>query len=62
MGNLNLTAITDQTPYVQKIKGALERVSGQSIPLTEGKKVQRYIAALYCKVYQLIDFSDLEQT
>ncbi|SFT07388.1 hypothetical protein SAMN05444586_10206 [Acinetobacter bohemicus] len=44
MGNLNLTAITDQTQYVQKIKGALERVSGQSIPLTEGKKVQRYIA------------------
>lgn len=44
MGNLNLTAITDQTQYVQNIKGALERVSGQSIPLTEGKKVQRYIA------------------
>ena len=41
MGNLNLTAITDQTPYVQKIKGALEKASGQSIPLTEVKKVQR---------------------
>jgi hypothetical protein len=44
MGNLNLTAITDQPQYEQKIKGALERVSRQSIPLTEGKKVQRYIA------------------
>lgn len=41
MGNLNLTAITNQTPYVQKIKGALEKASGQSIPLTEVKKVQR---------------------
>ena len=40
MGNLNLTTITDQTPDVQKIKDTLERASGQSIPLTEGKKVQ----------------------
>ena len=40
MGNLNLTTITDQMPYVQKIKDTLERASGQSIPLTEGKKVQ----------------------
>ncbi|MNG56825.1 hypothetical protein D3C79_149120 [compost metagenome] len=41
MGNLNLTAITNQTPYVQKIKGALEKATGQSIPLTEINKVQR---------------------
>jgi len=41
MGNINLAAITDQTPYVQKIKGALEKATGQSIPLTEIKKVQR---------------------
>lgn len=41
MGNLNLTAITNQTPYVQKIKGALEKALGQSIPLTEVKKLQR---------------------
>ena len=44
MGNLNLTTIKDQTPYVQKIKGALEKASVQSIPLTEVKKVQRYMA------------------
>jgi hypothetical protein len=44
MGNLNLTTITDQTPYVHKIKGALEKASVQSIPLTEVKKVQRYMA------------------
>ena len=44
MGNLNLTTITDQTPYVQKIKDTLERASGQSISLTEVKKVQRYMA------------------
>lgn len=39
MGNINLTALTDQTPYVQKIKGALDKAFGQSIPLTEIKKV-----------------------
>jgi len=44
MGNLNFTVITDQTPYVQKIKRALEKASGQSISLTEVKKVQRYMA------------------
>jgi len=37
MDNLNLAAITDQTPYVQKIKGTLEKATEQSIPLTEIK-------------------------
>jgi hypothetical protein len=41
MGNLNLAAITDKTSYIQKIKVALEKATGQSIPLTEIKKVQR---------------------
>jgi hypothetical protein len=27
MDNLNLAAITDQTPYVQKIKGTLEKAT-----------------------------------
>lgn len=41
MGNLNLTALTDKSPYIQKIKAALEKAAGQSIPLVETAKVQR---------------------
>ena len=41
MGNLNLTALTDKSPYIQKIKAALEKATGQTIPLVETAKVQR---------------------
>ncbi|MCH7334381.1 hypothetical protein [Acinetobacter modestus] len=41
MGTLNLTAVTPDTPYIKKIKSALEKATGQSIPLVEIKKVQR---------------------
>lgn len=41
MGSLNLTAVTTDTPYIKKIKAALEKAAGQSIPLVEIKKVQR---------------------
>ncbi|WP_275903691.1 phosphoribosyltransferase [Acinetobacter beijerinckii] len=41
MGTLNLTAITPDTPYIKKIRSALEKATGQSIPLVEIKKVQR---------------------
>lgn len=41
MGTLNLTAVTPDTPYIKKIKSALEKATGQSIPLVELKKVQR---------------------
>ena len=41
MGNLNLTALTDKSPYIQKIKAALEKATGQNIPLVETAKVQR---------------------
>ncbi|MDH0032567.1 MULTISPECIES: hypothetical protein [unclassified Acinetobacter] len=41
MGSLNLTAVTPDTPYIKKIKAALEKAAGQSIPVVEVKKVQR---------------------
>ncbi|UUM26352.1 hypothetical protein NQU59_11635 [Acinetobacter colistiniresistens] len=41
MGTLNLTSITPDTPYIKKIRAALEKATGQSIPLLEVKKVQR---------------------
>ncbi|KYQ83277.1 hypothetical protein AWW72_14865 [Acinetobacter sp. NRRL B-65365] len=41
MGTLNLTAVSPDTPYIKKIKAALEKATGQSIPLLEIKKVQR---------------------
>lgn len=41
MGSLNLAAVTPDTPYIKKIKSALEKATGQSIPLVEVKKVQR---------------------
>jgi len=41
MGNLNLCGTTDKSPYIQKIKAALEKAAGQSIPLVETAKVQR---------------------
>lgn len=41
MGTLNLTTVTPDTPYIKKIKAALEKATGQSIPLLEVKKVQR---------------------
>lgn len=41
MGTLNLTAVTPETPYIKKIKAALEKATGQSLPLLEIKKVQR---------------------
>ena len=44
MGNLNLTAITDQTPYVQKIKGALEKVTGQSIPRRKFNSIPKQLS------------------
>ncbi len=57
MGNLNLTTITDQTPYVQKIKDTL-REGIWTIYFPDRSKEG---AALYGRVYQLIDYSDLEQ-
>ena len=44
MGNLNLTTITDQTPYVQKIKGALEKVTGQSIPRRKFNSIPKQLS------------------
>ncbi|MCH7335195.1 hypothetical protein [Acinetobacter sp. NIPH 2699] len=41
MGTLNLTAVKPDTPYIKKIKTALEKATGQTIPLVEVKKVQR---------------------
>jgi hypothetical protein len=38
MGTLNLTAVTPDTPYIKKIKSALEKATGQSIPLVEIKR------------------------
>ncbi|MDM1021610.1 hypothetical protein QSV37_15050 [Acinetobacter sp. VNK23] len=41
MGSLNLTAVTPDTPYIKKIKAALEKGTGDKIPIVEVKKVQR---------------------
>ncbi len=41
MGTLNLTAVTPDTPYIKKIKAALEKGTGDKIPIVEVKKVQR---------------------
>lgn len=41
MGSLNLATVTPNTPYIKKIKAALEKATGQAIPLVEVKKVQR---------------------
>jgi hypothetical protein len=40
-GQFKLAAVTPDTPYIKKIKSALEKATGQSIPLVEIKKVQR---------------------
>ena len=44
MGSLTLKAITDQTPYVQKIKGALEKVTGQSIPRRKFNSIPKQLS------------------
>ena len=41
MGTLNLTAVRPDTPYIKKIKAALEKGTGDKIPIVEVKKVQR---------------------
>ena len=41
MGSLNLAAVTPDTPYIKKIKAALEKGTGDKIPIVEVKKVQR---------------------
>lgn len=51
MGTLNLTAVTPDTPYIKKIKAALEKATGQSIPLLEVKKVQRKAGVSVVPVY-----------
>ena len=35
MGTLNLTAVTPDTPYIKKIKAALEKGTGDKIPIVE---------------------------
>ncbi|WOE40072.1 hypothetical protein [Acinetobacter chinensis] len=41
MSKLNLTRVTEKTPYIKKIKTALEKAAGQKIVLTEIRKVIR---------------------